>query len=144
MTGKQPKRKPRPGVDSHGRAPLHYAAVTGDLATVRRLIAEGAHPDLADDNGMTPLHFAAQESRVEVALALLDAGASVDPVDAHGNTPLSKAVFNSRGHGALIAALRERGANPTRQNHHGVSPLSLARTIANFDVAQFFKDLPSG
>jgi hypothetical protein len=27
-------------------------------------------------------------------------------------------------------------------NHHGVSPLSLARTIANYDVAQFFADLP--
>jgi uncharacterized protein len=55
---------------------------------------------------------------------------------------LSDAVFNSRGHGGLIAILRKRGADPYRKNHHGVSPLDLARTIANFDVAQFFADLP--
>jgi len=81
MTGKQPKRKARPGVDAYGRIPLHYASAAGDVPTVHRLLAEGADPNAADDNGMTPLHFATQESRLEVALILLDAGASVDSMD---------------------------------------------------------------
>jgi len=51
-------------------------------------------------------------------------------------------VFSSRGEGKLIVALRERGADPWLQNHYGVSPLRLARSVGNFDVAQFFKDLP--
>ena len=29
-----------------------------------------------------------------------------------------------------------------RKNRHGVSPVSLARNIANYDVAQFFTDVP--
>jgi hypothetical protein len=42
----------------------------------------------------------------------------------------------------MIVFLRQAGADPIRQNHHGVSPLSLARKIGNYDVAQFFSDLP--
>jgi ankyrin repeat protein len=70
-------------VDRAGRTPLHYAAADGNLAEVRRLLAEGASPGAADDDGRTPLHFAAQGWHVE-----------------------------------------------------------LARTIANYDVAQHFKNLP--
>jgi len=44
--------------------------------------------------------------------------------------------------GGLIALLRSHGADPHAENKHGVSPVSLARTIANYDIAQFFKDLP--
>jgi len=66
----------------------------------------------------------------------------VDPQDSHGNTPLSTAVFNSRGNGELIKLLREHGADPYLKNNHGVSPLGLSRNIANYGVAQFFRDLP--
>ena len=52
------------------------------------------------------------------------------------------AVFNSRGSGELIELLRRHGADPYRENFHGVSPLGLARDIGNYDVAQFFQDLP--
>jgi ankyrin repeat protein len=75
-------------------------------------------------------------------MTLLDAGAPVNARDANGNTPLSDAVFRSRGRGDVIKLLRDRGADPTLKNNHGVSPLSLAHTIANYDVRQFFADLP--
>lgn len=143
MSGKQPKKKDRPGVDRLGRTPLHYAALEGKLTEVERLLSAGPEPSPGDDNGWTPLHFAAQSWSVSVAEALLAAGAEVDATDAHGNTPLSTAVFASRGRGELIALLRARGADPQRQNLHGVSPLSLARAIANYDVRQYFSDLPS-
>ncbi len=122
---------------------MHYAALDGDLSEVRRLLAAGADPGAADDTGWTPLHFAAQGQHATVAQALLVAGANVDARDSHGNTPLSKAVFKCDGvRGDLIALLRSHGADPHAENKHDVSPVSLARIIANYDVAQFFKDLP--
>ena len=69
---------------------------------------------------------------------LLDAGANVDPRDEHGNTPLSNAVFNYRGDGGAISALRSAGADENARNDHGVSPRSLAHSIANYDVAKLF------
>ena len=141
MTAKHPKRKERPGVDRAGRTPLHYAAADADVQLVHQLLATGLISGAADDDGWTPLHFAAQSNAADVAMILLDAGAQVDPMDSNGNTPLSKAVFNSRGDGNLIKLLRSRGANPYAKNKHGVSPLELATTIANYDVRQFFSDL---
>ena len=72
---------------------------------------------------------------------LLDASARVDATDSHGNTPLFRATFESRGNGDMIELLRTRGADPRVSNQSGVTPVELARTIANFDVAQFYEDL---
>lgn len=142
MAGKQPKRKERLGVDRLGRTELHYAVCAGDLTKTKALLAAGAQVDVPDDDGWTPLHFAAQAHSVALCEALLAAGASVDPQDSYGNTPLGKAVFNSRGRGDLIALLRRHGADPNIANAHGVSPVALARKIGNFDVKQYFSDLP--
>lgn len=88
------------------------------------------------------MHAAVQAWSPSTCVILLNAGAPVDCQDAHGNTPLGKAVFESRGRGEIIKLLRARGVDPMLKNRHGVSPLKLARTIANFDVRQFFADLP--
>jgi ankyrin repeat protein len=142
MSSKRPKQKDRSGVDRAGRTPLHYAAAEGDVTLVEELLKSGANPAVADDNGWTPLHFAAKNYKPEVVRALLAAGAPVDSRDLHGNTPLSKAVFSSEGRGEIIRMLRSSNADPYADNLHGVSPVQLSRTIANFDVKQFFGDLP--
>jgi ankyrin repeat protein len=142
MSGKHPKRKDRPGVDRAGRTTLHYAALEGDSAAVKRLLDEGSDPGATDDDGWTPLHFAAQSNAVDAARHLVTARAPIDPRDSHGNTPLFRAVFSSRGNGELIRLLRAHGADPYAGNNSGVSPLKLARTIANYDVRHFFSDLP--
>ena len=51
---------------------------------------------------------------------------------------------NSRGNGEVIRLLRAAGADPLAKNAHGNSPLNLARTIASYDVRQYFSDLPDG
>jgi ankyrin repeat protein len=137
-----PKRNDRPGVDRYGRTDLHYAALAGDASKVKELLAGGLDPGVLDDDGRTPLHAAAQAWCPACCTALLEAGAAVDSADVNGNTPLWVAVFESRGRGEIIKLLRDRGADPTRPNRHGVSPLKLARTIANFNLRQFFADLP--
>jgi len=141
MTKKQPKRKPRPGVDEYGRTPLHYAALDRDLAAVKQLLAAGADPATPDDDGWTPLHFAAQEYAPDVCAALLAAGAPVDTQDAYGNTPLWRAAFESNGRGEVIALLRAHGADPHCANRSGISLVALARGIGNYDVRQFFTDV---
>lgn len=132
-----------PEVDRQGRTSLHVSALRCDASEVRRLLQQGQAPDVEDRQGFTPLHFAAQEWCEEIARILLDAGASVDPKNKFGNTPLFVAVFNSRGRGELIGLLRERGADPLSPNMRGKTPLDLARSIANYDVRQFFADLGS-
>lgn len=141
MTGKQPKRTTRDGVDPYGRTPLHYAAASGRVDEVARLLGEGADVNAQDDNGWSPLHFAAQANSAGATTALLEAGADPGLRDSYGNTPLWRAVFESRGDGSVIAALRSAGADPQAANDSGVAPVGAARSIGNYDVAQFFIDI---
>lgn len=132
------------GLDRAGRSELHYAARDGNAAAILQLLQNGADVNLADSNGWTPLHFAAQAQSVLAIQTLLSSGAAIDPIDKQGNTPLSIATFNSHGKGETIAALRAAGADPLLKNYHGISAVGLARTIANYPVAQYFDDLPEG
>ena len=97
--------------------------------------------DFADPGGWTALHFAAQNNDAETCELLLDAGAFVDPTDSFGNTPLWRAVFSCRGYVNCIRVFRTYEANPHLENLSGISPVKLARTIGNYDVARFFSDL---
>ena len=142
MAGKQPKRKDRPGVDRYGRTPLHQAAADGDVLLSDELLKNGANPNAQDDNGWTPLHFAAQAVCAPVAELLIKSGAKTELRDSFGNSPLWRAVFSSREDGSVIILLLAAGADPLAKNTSDVSPVALARLIANYDVRRFFDDLP--
>ncbi|MFJ7209884.1 hypothetical protein ACIQWR_40995 [Streptomyces sp. NPDC098789] len=58
-----------------------------------------------------------------------------DAPDGQGNTPLWQAVFTYRGDGAVLSLLVEAGADPDRDNFHGVSPRRLAGWHIGSDVA---------
>jgi len=128
-------------LDPDGRTPLMAAAIESNLAAIHLLLSAHAEVNLQDPSGWSALHFAAQERSHDVCLALLDAGARHDLRNSHGNTALFLAVFNSRGVGDVIRLLLARGADPFVKNNSNVSPCTLARTIANYDVAQFFADV---
>ena len=116
------------------RPELIDAVIDGDHATLERLLLQGCDVDARDTAGWTALHFAAQRQDASLIGRLLAAGASVDAPDGYGNTPLFRAVFCYRGDPSAIAALKAAGADQTRANTHGVSPRSLADSIANYDV----------
>ena len=130
--------------DKKNRTALHYAANDGDMEAVKALLASGSNPDAQDSQGWSPLHFAAQASSGVVTKSLLAAGATADLRDSNGNTPLFRAVFSYDGDGGAISALLAAGADPHAKNQSDVSPVSLARTIANYDVAKFFADVAEG
>jgi ankyrin repeat protein len=127
--------------DRDGRTPLHYAALEDNVKLVADLVVSGADPNAQDKAGYTPLHMAAQAYAVAAAESLVRAGAAVDIQDRHGNTPLWTAVYNSPGTGELIRLLRAAGADPRHRNRYGRTPVDLARSIADYDVAQYFADL---
>lgn len=129
--------------DEYGCSALHYVVVDLPVeqhaSEIKRLIGQGVDPNEADKQGWTPLHFAAQRRSPDAAKVLLDHGVTVDLQDQYGNTPLLRAVFESKGEGEMIALLLACGADPDLANTHDVSPRSLANTIANHDVARWFK-----
>jgi ankyrin repeat protein len=141
MTGKRPKRNARAGVDRLGRTPLHDAIIDGKLGVAKRLLAKGAAPSTPDDNGWTPLHFATKSTHLGLVKLLLDAGADVDAVDSNGNTPLFNAVFDYTDDDQIIPLLLSRGADPTRENKFGVSPLSFTDDLENADTARRLRAL---
>ena len=122
------------------RTPLHYAAADAKPEVLAQLIAEGGNVNAQDSSGWAPLHFAAQALSTECVSLLLAAGAQVDIQDSFGNTPLARAVFGYLGDGSLIQLLRAAGADPHLKNKHGISPVELACSITNRDVAKFFAD----
>jgi len=120
--------------------PLIEAVIDNRLDEVRAMLANNVDVDQQDEIGYTALHYAAQNYLVDIALFLLEHKASVDVKDSYGNTPLFRAVFNSKGRGEMIKLLLRFGADKNLKNNHGVSPIDLAGTIANYQVAPFFSN----
>ncbi len=65
-------------INRPGWTALHYAAASGNVAIIRRLLEESAYIDAESPNGTTPLMMAARGGRREVVQLLLDEGA--DPL----------------------------------------------------------------
>jgi ankyrin repeat protein len=128
--------------DRGGRTPLFYASMDGDAPLVEQLIRGGADVNARDSNQETPLHFAVRGYHPGLAALLIENGAKVDAPDGYGNTPLARAVFESRGRGEMIRLLLSHGADKTLRNAHGVSPESLAESIANYDLTPFLTEGP--
>lgn len=103
---------------------LHEAAVTGDLAAVRRHIAARSDLNAPDPTGgSTPLIIAATFGRAEVARALIDAGADVNRQNTEGSTALLTAALFC--HTGIVEALLAAGADRTIPNGAGSTPLQV-------------------
>lgn len=126
-------------IDKEGRSELHYAALEGDANKVKKLIKEGSPVNLQCKQGWTALHCAAQANSPEATSVLIASGAELELKDVFGNTSLWRATMASKGNGDVIKILLKAGSNPNAQNKSGVSPISLAKTIGNYNVAQFYE-----
>lgn len=76
-----------------GETRLYIAAREGNKADVRRLLHEGADPNIPDANGLYPLHQAAYWGETEIVDLLLKAGANVNADNGRGWTPLHSAAL---------------------------------------------------
>lgn len=96
-------------VDAPFTDELIWAASMGDIAAVRRLVAQGVPLDSADYDHRTAMHLAASEGHTEVLRYLIAHGVLAQPLDRWGNTPLDDALRH--GHTAA-AELLEASRTP--------------------------------
>lgn len=113
-----------PVAAAQAAAELPRAAAAGEMATLERLIAQGAPLEARDRHGRTALLAAAQQGQKHAVLALLAAGADLEATDDNGYTPLIWAA--QQGHTAVVAALLARGANVDAREKHDYGALEWA------------------
>ena len=83
-------------VNKTGWTPLHYAASTGQIATIRLLIENNAYIDAESPNGSTPLMMASMYGSTEAVKLLLDDGADPGLKNQQGLTAMQFAERASR------------------------------------------------
>ena len=80
--------------DNYGCMPIHYAAQSGDLATIEFLYQEG-DAFKQDNEGWMPIHYAAFFDQVEICKYLVDQaghGIYINTTTNDSKTPLELAV----------------------------------------------------
>src|SRR5260221_646226 len=103
--------------------PLMTAVLKGDAAAVRKLLDEGAGPNVANDAGATALMWAVGDA--ETAQLLLDRGAHVNARSADGRTPLAIAA-GVAGNARVVKLLLDHGADPSPKEPGTTAPLLMA------------------
>jgi ankyrin repeat protein len=100
-----------------------------ELLIAEALLDAGASLDAAGADGRTPMHVAVRPGPRALQL-LRDRGADLDVQNAHtGDTPLHCAVEETKV--ASVEWLLANGADPTRRNHAGLTPVDCARHAAD-------------
>ena len=111
----------------HGAGPgsaLADAAMKGDVAAVRALLAQKADVNSAQLDGSTALSWAAYRGDLAMAELLLRAGAKVKTVNRAGMTPLALAALD--GNAALIDRLLKAGADARERGPNGETMVMYA------------------
>lgn len=104
---------------------IHLVTLEGNYRAVVRALDQGESPDSYNRTGFAPIHSASRQGRTDIVRLLLDRGGTVDirsqtRVDG-GQAALHVAARN--GHGALVAFLLSRDADPNIQDNRGNTPL---------------------
>lgn len=109
-----------------GEEPIHLAAQTGNVETLKALVQAGASVNKeVCQTQMTPIHFAAEyQDSSEQIYGLARLGALVDGEDYLSWTPLHWAAW--RGHLASLNALLGLGASVLAKTADGNAPIMLA------------------
>ena len=128
-----------------GFTPLALAAHFGHLEVMRLLIDRGADVNRVATHrlAVTPLHAALFGRQVDAALLLIERGADVALARGGsgwkraGWTPLHYAA--GMGFGTLVQPLLDRGADPSRADEEGKTPLDLAIDANHSGIADVLR-----
>jgi ankyrin repeat protein len=114
--------------DRGGRTALCLACEYDHYPVVRLLLERGADPAIVSFEGCTPLMFASDQGHLEVVRVLLghpNGRATINQCDLDGETALLRACH--WGHGGIVRALLESGADPTIADDKGTTPMAIAK-----------------
>ena len=116
-------------------SPVADAAMRGDVAAIRALIARRADVNAPQGDGMTALHWAADRGDSAMAVELLRAKANVTMRTRIGAyTPLHIAART--GNPAVVKALLGAGSDVKATTTSGATALHLAAAAGNADVVK--------
>jgi ankyrin repeat protein len=141
LTAKPPFRGGinRSWLSEPGATPFYRAAVSGDITTMRLLLAYGADPYIPTTDNTTPLMVAAgvgyltgstftwSERDVLEALELCLQFSNVNAANSAGLTALHGAAF--RGWNAGVQALVDKGARLDAKDKQGRTPMNWADAV---------------
>jgi uncharacterized protein len=102
-------------------SPLMMAALKGNVAFAKRLIARGAD---VNKTGWTPLHYAATGGHVEMIKLLLEEHAYIDTESPNKTTPLMMAALY--GTEDAVRLLIKEGADASIKNDQGLTAAEFA------------------
>lgn len=101
---------------------IHAAVISGDLKSVKELIASGTDINQKEPaSGSSPLLTAALFGHTEIARALLEAGAEINFRNNDGSTALHTAAFFCRDE--IVKLLLENGADKSIRNNSNATAL---------------------
>jgi cytohesin len=114
------------------------AAQRGDLAAVKKLIAEKVDVNMPQADGGTALQWAVYRSNKAMVDALIAAGANVKEANREGATPMWLASVN--GDAPILEALIKAGADPNEKMPLGRTPLMVAARTGNVEALKVLVD----
>ena len=127
------------GTSEEGQTALMTASLTGNVATIKVLVAHGAHVNTKEPyKGQTALMWAASKGNADASGVLIESGAEVGARSAAGWTSFLFAVRN--GHADAAKVLLNHGANVNDVAPDGTSALNMAVVNAYFDLASVLLD----
>ncbi|KAI5452291.1 putative ankyrin-repeat protein [Naganishia albida] len=128
--------------DADGRTPLHWAAMTDNLAILQNILSHHPQVDAQDESGWTPLMIAASAGQVQAVHELVDAGADVNATNHKGQTPLFYAA--SKNHLSIGRYLIQKGADINTKDRASQTPLHRAATTGSVSLLQLLLNPPEG
>lgn len=115
--------------------PLIVAAYDNELETIRKLLADGADPNVIDENHLTPLIWATSfRGSIEAVNELLKYGANPNMVGSFNRSPLFIGCFWQNLDKVKVLLLN--GADPSISDGYGQSPLYMASQHGNFEMVE--------
>ena len=120
-----------------GAAALFKAAEAGNVAEIRRALAQGVPVDAADSDGWTALMLAAGEGKLAAVQALVKGGADVNWAGKSGETALI--VATASGHMAVVKYLLSEGADKTARTKQGLTAADVAERAKKPELAKLLQ-----
>ncbi|MGZ5134021.1 MAG: ankyrin repeat domain-containing protein [Flavitalea sp.] len=104
--------------------PMHVAADSGNIAEVKKLLADCNNPNQVDFHYRTPLHYAASDGNIQVMSLLVKAGAMVNVQDFNEMYPINLAI--SGNHLEAVKFLVTAGAKADNKTFGELTALHWA------------------